>query len=135
MDRLVYTLIEKMNGKMSRVVIDSISSFELGMPDKVKYTDYLWGLTDYFKAKGITLMLINESHSLFEMPQVSEHGISYVADNIVMFQYQQEGLNLRRLVGILKMRGSGHCKSMRVFIVREKGPEVLSGPAGKGWES
>ncbi len=133
-DRLVYTLIEKMNGNVSRVVIDSISTFELGMPDKIKYTDYLWGLTDYFKTKGITLMLINESRGLFEMPQVSGYGISYVADNIVIFQYQQEGLNLCRLVGILKMRGSGHCKSMRMFSVGEKGPEVLGGPAGKGWE-
>jgi circadian clock protein KaiC len=131
-DELVYKMIEKMNGKIKRVVIDSISTFELGMPDKVKYTDYLWGLTDYFKANGISLMMINESQGLFEMPRVSKEGISYMADNIVIFQYQRQGLELHRQVGILKMRGSGHCHSMCTFSVGEKGPEVLNAPAGSG---
>ena len=48
-----------------RLIIDSISSFEVGMSDKVKYTDYIWGLTDYFKSQGVTVLLTHEMHDYF----------------------------------------------------------------------
>lgn len=108
-----------------RVVIDSITTFEVGMSDKLKYNDYLWGLTDFFKQQGITLFLLNETPGLFDGDAVTKYGISYVADNIIMMQYLKDNFALRRLIGILKMRGSGHQKEMRELIIGEKGPGVL----------
>ena len=89
--------------KIKRLVMDSITTFEIGMDDKTKYTDFLWGLTDYFKTQGVSVILLNENPDLFSLHSISKHGISYVSDNIVLLQYLMEGLNIRRLIGVLKM--------------------------------
>ncbi|MDP2872030.1 MAG: ATPase domain-containing protein [Bacillota bacterium] len=46
--------LERLSGlvvqhQVRRTVVDSISSLEIGMRDRTAYTDYLWGLTDWFK--------------------------------------------------------------------------------------
>ncbi len=51
-DQHVYNIqliARKQNVK--RLVIDSISTFEIGMTDKVKFTDYVWGITNFFSRK------------------------------------------------------------------------------------
>src|SRR5690606_33926196 len=61
-DQHIYEIQQKaLEMQVGRIVIDSISSFEIGMSDKYKYTDYLWGLTSFFKMQGISLTIITES--------------------------------------------------------------------------
>lgn len=122
----IQVLAKKLGVK--RIVIDSITTFEIGMSDKIKYTDYLWGLADFFKTQGISLMLINESYNLFGTPQISRQGISYIADNIIFLQYLEHGLDIRRLIGVLKMRGSRHQTVIREYAIGDSGPVVLDRP-------
>ena len=124
LDRLVYTIRAKMMDRVKRVVIDSISTYELGMADKERYTDYIWNLVGLFKASGSSLLLTSETRNLFSFPQVSQYGISYMADNIIYLQYQIENLASKRLIGVLKMRGSDHAKELREFVIGETGPAV-----------
>jgi circadian clock protein KaiC len=112
--------------KVARIVVDSISSFEIGMQDKIKYTDFLWGLVSYFKRMGVSLMLIDENKYLFSPPQMTKHGTSYLADNIIYLFYAQAGNELRRFIGVLKMRGSTHTKTINELIIEETGPKVVS---------
>lgn len=90
-----------------RLVIDSISSFELGMADKIKYTDAIWALTDYFRMMGVTVYL---THELPEgnTTELTKHGISYVADNIILLRYIETGFQIKRGLRIVKMRSSKH---------------------------
>lgn len=67
-----------------RLVIDLISSFELGMQDKTKYTDYLWVMADFFKTQGINLLLTHEVHNSAKVSALTKHGISFIADNILL---------------------------------------------------
>lgn len=127
-DRFLHQIRDAAPENYRRVVIDSISTFEVGMADKHKYTDYLWGLTDFFRQQGISVFMICETPGLFDGDAVTKHGFSYVADNIIMFKYLEADFKIRRLVGVLKMRGSGHRTEMREFIVDEKGPAVLDRP-------
>lgn len=109
---------------VKRIVIDSVSTFEIGMNDEVKYTDYLWGLAEYFKASGISLLLINESCDLFNL-EISRHGISYIADNIIYFYFHRKHHALSRLVGVLKMRSSSHNDEVREYLIGQDGPQAL----------
>ena len=116
--------------QVTRIVVDSISSFEIGMQDKIKYTDFLWGLVSYFKRIGVSLMLIDESKYLFSPPQMTKHGTSYLADNIIYLFYAQEGHELKRLIGVLKMRGTTHDKIIKELIIGKAGPEVRPTSSG-----
>lgn len=117
--------------KAKRIVIDSITAFELGMNDKHKYTDYVWGVCDYFKTQGISIMLVNESEDLFGLTQIARHKVSYISDNIIALGFFMEGINMRRAVGVLKMRGSAHAMGMRELVMGSGGPAVLDRPVEK----
>ena len=122
MAKIQNMVVEK---KIKRLLIDSISAFEIGMADKYKFTDYIWGLTNYFKSQGISVVLINEIPELFHAHQLSKHGISFIADNIIVTQLVQKHFTLRRLLGVIKVRGS-HCSTeMKELVLDDDGPVLI----------
>ncbi|MTI79734.1 MAG: circadian clock protein KaiC [Firmicutes bacterium] len=121
-DKHVYEIqrIVKENN-VKRLVIDSISSFEIGMHDKVKYSDYIWALTDYFKSQGVSVLLTHELHDSANVTTLTKHGISFVTDNMILLRYAEEGLYVRRYLRIVKMRSSNHSTVMREIIISADG--------------
>lgn len=114
----IQMLVKKTGSK--RLIIDSISSFEIGMRDKVKYTDYIWALTDYFKMQGISVLLTHEMHdSVHHVSELTKYGISFVADNSISLRYQEEGSDVKRYIRIIKMRSSKHLTTLREFKIEE----------------
>ena len=107
--------------KAKRVVIDSISSFELGMADKIKYTNYIFGLTDYFKTQEVTVCLTNEIHNSAIASELTKHGISYVADNLILLKFIESDFELKRYLRVVKMRGSSHANTITEVVIDENG--------------
>ena len=122
LDELFYR-VQKLvdNSQVKRLVMDSISSFEIGMVDKQKYTDYIWAFCDYFKYKGVNLFLTLESDSSDRISGITKHGISFVADNIILLRYIEEGMDLKRYLRIVKLRGCEHDTMLREIRVTENG--------------
>lgn len=114
--------------KAQRLVIDSISAFEIGMPDKIKYTDYIWALTDFFKTQGVSVLLTNEMHDSVAASLLTKHGISYVADNLVLLHYKEEGLGIKRFARVVKMRSSSHSTELRELVIDRHGLRIVSIP-------
>ncbi|MFZ3130758.1 MAG: ATPase domain-containing protein [Desulfosporosinus sp.] len=108
-----------------RLIIDSISSFEVGMSDKIKYTDYIWGLTDYFKSHGVTVLLTHEMHTSSTLSALTKHGVSFVADNLLLLAFKEEDEYLKRFLRVVKMRGSGHSTGLKELIIDESGVSIL----------
>lgn len=108
-----------------RLIIDSISSFEVGMSDKVKYTDYIWGLTDYFKSHGVSVLLTHEMHDASTLSALTKHGVSFVADNLLLLVFKEEGKYLNRYLRVVKMRGSGHSTELKELIIDQTGVSIL----------
>jgi circadian clock protein KaiC len=69
-------------------------------------------------------MMIVEVADLFKLPRISEHGISHLADNVVLLQYVQEGPELSRALTILKTRAMGHRPTVHRYDITEKGFEL-----------
>lgn len=113
-DMYIY-LMQKMTQETGtrRLVIDSISSFEIGTNDKVKYTDYIWGLVNYFKTHGVTVLLTNETHNGEQITSFTKYGISFMADNLLLLQYIEQRAEITRYLRIVKMRGSSHSNKMK----------------------
>jgi circadian clock protein KaiC len=125
LDEFMYSIqhqVLKLNTK--RLIIDSISAFEIGIADKVKYTDIIWALTDYFKTCNVSVLLTDELHDL-GINEFTQHGISYVADNIMLLYYSEEGRNIKRYLRIVKMRSSQHATNTREL--RIEGNSIILG--------
>lgn len=104
-----------------RMIIDSISSFEIGMENKEKYTDYIWGMTDYFKKQGISVFLTHEMRNSDDISKFTKHGISYIADNLLLLRFIEQGMDIKRYLRVLKMRGCNHSTEMRLLHIDSKG--------------
>jgi circadian clock protein KaiC len=108
-----------------RVVIDSLKDIELATPDKVRYKDYIYSLVNDFRRQEITSVLTSEIAEMFGPFVVSEYGISFVADNVILLRYVEMEGRIARALSVLKMRGSDHDKSVREFRITKAGLEVL----------
>ena len=118
----IQQLVKKSGAR--RIVIDSISSFEIGIRDKIKYTDYIWALTDFFKSQGVSVFLTHEMHDSAQISELTKHGISFVADNLILLRYQEDGPDLKRYIRIVKMRSSKHSVTLRELVIGDNAVTV-----------
>lgn len=116
---LIQTYIRKM--KASRLIIDSISSFELGVEDKIKYTDYIWSLTNFLKAEGVTTIMVHEIHESMHVLELTKYGISFVADNLILLQSKEIGLDIKRYIRVVKCRSSYHEMGLKEYRITQDG--------------
>lgn len=109
-----------------RVAMDSLKDIELATPDKVRYKDYVYSLVNDFRRQGITSLLTSEIPEMFGPFVVSEYGISFVADNVILLRYVEMARRIARAISVLKMRGSDHDKGVREYqISSQTGVQVL----------
>ncbi len=116
----------------SIVVLDSISGYHLSVKKTLirghdKEDDMLRNihtLAEYLKSMNVTFILINEVHDITGEFKVSEHGISYIADNIIFLRYLEVEGELRKAVGVLKKRLGNFEKTLRAFDITRYGIKV-----------
>lgn len=90
------------------VIIDSISAFEAAISSASKLHEYLWGIADHFRRDGVALIVTTERYSFFETGNDAERYVSYVADTILLLRLAEVDSDLRRLINVLKSRGTYH---------------------------
>lgn len=75
------------------------------------------------------MFLTHEMHDSGSVSEFTKHGISFVADNLVMVRFLEADLELKRYIRVIKMRNSGHSTILhelkinngKVFIVTSQG--------------
>ncbi len=85
---------------------------------------HLHGLCKYLQNMGVAVLLINEVESIVGDFQVSDVGISYLADNIVFLRYLELRGELRKVVGVLKKRLSSFERTLREIEMSRYGIKV-----------
>jgi circadian clock protein KaiC len=121
---IIQKLVQRTGAK--RLVIDSISSFELGMKDKVRYTDYIWALTDFFKTQGVSVLLTHEISDSAQVSKLTKHSISFVCDNIILLRFIEQGMNVRRCLRVVKMRASKHSTELKEIRIEPGGLKLAA---------
>jgi circadian clock protein KaiC len=122
---LVKKAVEKVQAR--RVLIDSLRDLEIATPDKVRYRDYVYSLVEDFKRQGITALLTNEIAQLFGEFRLSEYGISFISDNVILLRYVELEGRVTRALNVMKVRGSQHNRTIREFHITDHGI-VIGGP-------
>jgi circadian clock protein KaiC len=114
---------------IKRVVIDSISSMESSEFARDCVRDFLLQLTAFFKSRGInclatyltTEMFAATSKQLIGGTILSELQLSSIVDGIILLRYVERDQEVRKLLSVLKMRGSDHEKGIYEFSIGKSG--------------
>lgn len=114
--------------KVKRVVIDGIDGFRQcagAFPERT--IRFLTALTNELRSLDVTVLITEETQKIFG-PEVEVRipGISALVDNIFLLEYLDVGADLKRLLSVVKQRGSGHDGSVRELKISSSGISLAS---------
>lgn len=125
-DKHAFEILDMIRGKkVERFVIDSISSFENSVSDLQKYKDYLWALGQQLRRRHINTIFTAVNDDPFSSLIVSKTQISLIIDNIIILRYVEDNSHIKKVLGIMKTRGSDHNKDLREFEITPNGISIL----------
>jgi len=109
--------------KAKRLVIDSLSGFELALAPtfREEFRESLYRMVAVLTGMGITLMMTAELEDSYVELRFSPHGTAFLTDAIIMQRYIELSGRLQRIIGVVKVRGSAHSKDLRAFEITEQG--------------
>jgi circadian clock protein KaiC len=105
-------------------VLDSLTSMSLGVPSQRRFRELVYALTKHFRAAGVTPLMTMEVAELLGTAQLTGHGVSSTADNLILLRYVEVNGRLERAVSVLKARGTGHVTELRRFRIDGNGAHV-----------
>jgi circadian clock protein KaiC len=112
-----------------RVVIDSISSMMSATMKEESVRQFLIQATRFFKSKGIACVMNFLSGTnfgaakgqLLATNETSLMRLSSIVDGIILLLYVERGQRVKRILNILKMRGSWHSNEIFQYEINGKG--------------
>lgn len=107
-----------------RVVLDSLTSLALGAVSERRFKELVYALTKHLRAEGVTSLMSMEVAELLGTGQISGHGISFAADNVIFLRYIESMGRLSRAIAIIKARGIEHATELRPLAVDSDGLHV-----------
>jgi len=121
--KIIQDLVLKNSAK--RVALDSLSALERIYSEE-KFRSFVIGLNAFLKIQNVTSLLTNTTSQLLGLSQITETHLSTVTDNIIILKYVELGGKMRRLLSVLKQRGSMHNKELMEYqIDPKKGLDIL----------
>ena len=106
-----------------RVVIDSLRGFELALAPSYReeFRESLYRLVSVLTGHGATVFMTSETPMSFTDLVFSPNLVSFLTDDIIVQRYVEMDGQLRRIMTVIKMRGSGHSKDIRLYDVTADG--------------
>ena len=129
-DKLLYQIISAVEGiNAKRVIIDSVSTLLSATMTEEQVRQFLIQLSRYLKAKGITCIMNYLSPANFGATRgqllssllTNEMRLSSVIDGIIMLLFVERGQKIKKLLTVLKLRGSQHSKEIFSFEIEKGG--------------
>ena len=119
--------VERLGAK--RVVIDSLSGFEAALAPAFRedFRESLYRLVGTLTATGVTVFSTAEVIGGFGELQFSSEKVSFITDEIIVQRYVEIEGEVRRVLAVIKMRGSEHSHDFRTYEVASEGV-VVGGP-------
>ncbi|HEU4371969.1 MAG TPA: ATPase domain-containing protein, partial [Telluria sp.] len=119
-DEILHDLVTMIRAKKAkRVVIDSLSGFELALSSIFRddFRESLYRLVAVLTGMGVTVLMTAELEDRYNMLRFSSYGNAFLADAIIMQRYVELNGQFRRVISVIKVRGSAHSKDVRFFDI------------------
>ncbi|HTD04727.1 ATPase domain-containing protein [Undibacterium sp.] len=121
-DEILHDMIEMIaRMKAKRVVIDSLSGFELALASVFRedFREALYRMIAVLTGMGITVLMTAELEDQYTMLRFSSYGNAFLADSILMQRYVEIAGQFRRVMSVVKVRASAHSKDIRFFDIEK----------------
>lgn len=107
----------------SRVVIDSLSGFEIALAPTFRddFRESLYRMVSALTTGGVTILMTVESSVSYTDLRFTPHTVSFLTDDIILMRYVEIEGELRTVIGVVKMRGSAHSRELRACRVTGHG--------------
>ena len=111
-------------------MLDSLSGFRMSLKS-ADIIERLHALTKYLERVGVTVLIVNQMEKIIARDlSVTDYGVSYLADNILLLRYVEMGSEIRRTMGVLKKRMGDFEKTLREFTISDQGLQLGEPLAG-----
>jgi circadian clock protein KaiC len=110
----------------SRVVIDSLSGFEIALAPtfRTDFRESLYRLVGALTATGVSVMMTAEVVDPYPGGRFTNERVSFVTDDIIVQRYVEIGGHLRKVLAVVKMRGSEHATDFRDYTITANGAVI-----------
>ena len=120
-DELAHQLLEAVSSRgVKRLFIDGLGGFMESSVEPSRMSRFLSVLTNELRVRGITTLYTLETRDVIgsglEMPV---GGISSLAEGIIALRFVERHSSARRLLSIVKMRGTNFDPALREFVIVE----------------
>jgi circadian clock protein KaiC len=109
-----------------RVVIDSLSGFELALAPTFRddFRESLLRMVTALAGEGVTVMMTSELEDRYTDLRFSPYGTAFLTDAIIVQRYIEVDSRLRRVMAVVKVRGSAHSDELREFGIDGDGLHI-----------
>jgi len=123
-DEVVQNLINVIHQmKATRVVIDSLSGFELAVAPifREDFRESLFRMVAVLSGLGVTVLMTSELEDRYTDLRFSPYGSAFLTDAIIVQRYIEIESRLKRVMAVVKVRGSAHSDELRQFEITDAG--------------
>ncbi len=112
--------------KARRVVIDSLSGFELSLAPTFRedFRESLLRLVTTLAGEGVTVLMTSELEDRYTDLRFSPYGAAFLTDAIIVQRYIEVGSRLLRVMAVVKVRASAHSNELREFSIDDDGIRI-----------
>ncbi|MEO8802272.1 MAG: ATPase domain-containing protein [Rudaea sp.] len=112
--------------KASRVVIDSLSGFELALAPTFRedFRESLSRMVMALASTGVTVLMTSELEDRYDDLRFSPYGTAFLTDAIIVQRYIEVDSCLQRVLAVVKVRASAHSDELRLFHIDDGGIKI-----------
>jgi circadian clock protein KaiC len=110
----------------SRVVIDSLSGFELALAPtfRSEFRESLARMISALAVTGVSVLMTSELEDRYTDLRFSPYGTAFMTDSIIVQRYIELESRLLRVMAVVKVRASAHSNELRQFSIDDGGIRI-----------
>ena len=110
----------------TRVVIDSLSGFELSLAPTFRddFRESLARMVTALAGTGATVLMTSELEDRYDDLRFSPYGTAFLTDAIIVQRYIEIDSRLQRVLAVVKVRSSPHSNELRLFEIDAGGIKI-----------
>ncbi len=118
---LILTEVQRL--KATRVVLDSLSGFELALAPtfQADFRESLLRLVTALARAGVSVLMTSELEDRYTDLRFSPYGAAFLTDAIIVQRYIEVDSRLLRVMAVVKVRASGHSSELRLYEIGDDG--------------
>lgn len=111
-----------------RLVIDSLSGFQVALAPTFRedFKESLYRLVRALTSTGVTVLLIAEVVAAAGDLRFTSDEVSFVTDDLIALRFFEADGQLRKVLTVVKMRGSDHSHDLREFDITADGIQIAA---------